>query len=134
MGGIVGRLFREFAVVLSTAILVSLVVSLITTPMMCSRLLRHRRPDEHGKIYRASEKVFTKLLDAYKRSLTVVLRHPMITLMTLLLTIVLNIFLFVIVPKGFFPVVTILVKGLCRKCRVICLFISVARATSPFLL
>jgi multidrug efflux pump subunit AcrB len=64
MGGIVGRLFREFAVVLSTAILVSLVVSLTATPMMCSRLLRHRRPDEHGKIYRASETVFTKLLGA----------------------------------------------------------------------
>jgi multidrug efflux pump len=103
MGGIVGRLFREFAVVLSTAILVSLVVSLTTTPMMCSRLLRHRRPDEHGKIYRASETVFTKLLGAYERSLTVVLRHPAITLTVLLLTIVLNIYLFVIVPKGFFP-------------------------------
>jgi multidrug efflux pump len=103
MGGIVGRLFREFAVVLSTAILVSLVVSLTTTPMMCSRLLRHRKPDEHGKLYHASEKVFTKLLGAYERSLTVVLRHPAITLMTLLLTIALNIYLFVIVPKGFFP-------------------------------
>jgi len=103
MGGIVGRLFREFAVVLSTAILVSLVVSLTTTPMMCSRLLRHRKPDEHGKLYRASEKVFTKLLGAYERSLTVVLRHPAITLMILLLTIALNIYLFVIVPKGFFP-------------------------------
>ena len=103
MGGIVGRLFREFAVVLSTAILVSLVVSLTTTPMMCSRLLRHRRPEEHGKIYRASEKVFSTLLHAYERSLTVVLRHPAITLVTLLLTIALNIYLFVIVPKGFFP-------------------------------
>ena len=103
MGGIVGRLFREFAVVLSTAILVSLVVSLTTTPMMCSRLLRHRRPDEHGKIYRASEKVFAALLHAYERSLTVVLRHPAITLVTLLLTIALNVYLFIIVPKGFFP-------------------------------
>ncbi len=103
MGGIVGRLFREFAVVLSTDILVSLVVSLTTTPMMCSRLLRHRRPDEHGKIYRFSEKVFAALLHAYERSLTVVLRHPAITLTTLLLTIALNIYLFVIVPKGFFP-------------------------------
>ncbi len=103
MGGIVGRLFREFAVVLSTAILVSLVVSLTTTPMMCSRLLRHRKPEEHGTIYRASEKVFTKLLGAYERSLTVVLRHPAITLIVLLLTIALNLYLFVIVPKGFFP-------------------------------
>ena len=103
MGGIVGRLFREFAVVLSTAILVSLVVSLTTTPMMCSRLLRHRRPEEHGKIYRASERFFSALLRAYERSLTVVLRHPAITLTTLLLTMGLNIYLFVIVPKGFFP-------------------------------
>jgi multidrug efflux pump len=83
--------------------LVSLVVSLTTTPMMCARLLRHRRPDEHGKIYRASEKVFSALLHAYERSLTVVLRHPAVTLTTLLLTIVLNFYLFVIVPKGFFP-------------------------------
>ena len=103
MGGIVGRLFREFAVVLSTAILVSLVVSLTTTPMMCSRLLRHRRPEEHGKIYRFSEKVFSALLHTYERSLTVVLRHPAITLVMLLLTIALNIYLFIIVPKGFFP-------------------------------
>jgi multidrug efflux pump len=103
MGGIVGRLFREFAVVLSTAILVSLVISLTTTPMMCARLLRHRKPEEHGKIYRASEKVFAMLLRAYERSLTVVLRHPAITLTTLLVTIALNIYLFVIVPKGFFP-------------------------------
>jgi len=103
MGGIVGRLFREFAVVLSTAILVSLVVSLTATPMMCSRLLRHRKPEEHGKIYRFSEKVFAAQLHAYERSLTVVLRHPAITLVTLLLTIALNIYLFVIVPKGFFP-------------------------------
>jgi multidrug efflux pump len=103
MSGYIGRLFREFAVVLSTAILVSLVVSLTTTPMMCSRLLRHRKPEEHGKIYRASEKVFAKLLGAYERSLTVVLRHPAVTLMILLLTMALNIYLFVIVPKGFFP-------------------------------
>jgi multidrug efflux pump len=103
MGGYIGRLFHEFAVVLSTAILVSLVVSLTTTPVMCSRLLRHRKPEEHGKIYRASEKVFSALLHAYERSLTVVLRHPAITLTTLLLTIVLNIYLFVIVPKGIFP-------------------------------
>src|SRR5208337_2885524 len=103
MGGIVGRLFREFAVVLSTAILVSLVVSLTTTPMMCSRLLRHRKPESHGKTYRVSERLFAKLLGVYERSLTVVLRHPAITLVILLLTIALNFYLFVIVPKGFFP-------------------------------
>jgi multidrug efflux pump len=103
MGGIVGRLFREFAVVLSTAILVSLVISLTTTPMMCSRLLRHRRPEDHGKIYRASEKLFTALLHLYERCLKVVLRHPAITLTVLFVTIAVNIFLFIIVPKGFFP-------------------------------
>jgi multidrug efflux pump len=103
MGGIVGRLFREFAVVLSTAILVSLVVSLTTTPMMCSRLLRHRQSEQHGKSYNFTEKLFSKLLGAYERSLTVVLRHPAITLVVLLLTICLNVYLFIIVPKGFFP-------------------------------
>jgi len=103
MGGIVGRLFREFAVVLSTAILVSLVVSLTTTPMMCARLLRHRKPEEHGKTFRASEKMFSWLLGAYERTLRIVLRHPAITLTVLLLTVAVNIFLFVVVPKGFFP-------------------------------
>jgi multidrug efflux pump len=103
MGGIVGRLFREFAVVLSTAIMVSLVVSLTTTPMMCSRLLRHRRPDEHGRLYHLSERWFAWLLGAYERSLRPVLRHPAITLAILILTIAVNILLFVTVPKGFFP-------------------------------
>ena len=103
MGGIVGRLFREFAVVLSTAILVSLVVSLSTTAMMCSRLLRYQKPEDHGWLYRVSEKGFAKVLGAYERCLQVVLRHPAITLMVLFLTIAVNIFLFVVVPKGFFP-------------------------------
>jgi len=103
MGGIVGRLFREFAVVLSTAILVSLVVSLSTTAMMCSRLLRYRKPEDHGWLYRVSEKGFAKILGAYEGCLQVVLRHPAITLMILFLTIAVNIFLFVVVPKGFFP-------------------------------
>jgi multidrug efflux pump len=103
MGGLVGRLFREFAVVLSTAILVSLVVSLTTTPMMCARLLRHRRSEEHGKAYRVSEKVFAWLLGAYERVLAVVLRHPAITLLILLFTIGVNVYLFTVVPKGFFP-------------------------------
>jgi multidrug efflux pump len=103
MGGIVGRVFREFAVVLSTAILVSLVVSLTTTPMMCSRLLRYRRSEEHGRAYRASEKVFSWLLGAYERALGIVLRHPAMTLLVLLITIGVNCYLFMIVPKGFFP-------------------------------
>ncbi len=103
MGGIVGRLFREFAVTLSVAILVSLVISLTTTPMMCSRLLKHIREDEHGKAYRASERVFQAVLGTYERSLGWVLEHSRLTLVVLGLTIVLNFYLFSIVPKGFFP-------------------------------
>ena len=103
MGGIVGRLFREFAVVLSTAILVSLGVSLTTTPMMCSRLLRYRKPAEHGRSYHWSEQCFTALLRGYERSLGAVLRHPVITVVVLLITVVANVFLFAVVPKGFFP-------------------------------
>ncbi len=101
MGGIVGRLFREFAVTLSVAILVSLVVSLTTTPMMCSRLLKHN--EEHGRLYRASERVFQWILSLYERSLTWVLRHPLPVLLVLLITIGVNVYLLVIVPKGFFP-------------------------------
>lgn len=103
MGGIVGRLFREFAVVLSTAILISLVISLTTTTMMCSRLLKHRRPEEHGKLYQVSERGFKAILNWYDRCLRVVLRHPAITMLVLLITVAVNIGLFVIVPKGFFP-------------------------------
>ena len=103
MGGIVGRLFREFAVTLSVAILVSLVVSLTATPMMCSRLLKQQKAGEHGRLYRASESVFVWVLSLYGRSLTRVLRHPLITLGVLLLTVALNVFLFIKVPKGFFP-------------------------------
>jgi multidrug efflux pump len=101
MGGIVGRLFREFAVTLSVAILVSLVVSLTTTPMMCSRLLKHN--EEHGRLYRASERVFQWILSLYERSLTWVLRHPAPMLLVLLITIGVNVYLLWIVPKGFFP-------------------------------
>ncbi len=103
MGGIVGRLFREFAVVLSVAILVSLGISLTTTPMMCSRLLKHQGDDEHGKVFRASERAFTWILGHYERSLGWVLEHSGLTLAVLFFTIVLNICLFWIVPKGFFP-------------------------------
>jgi multidrug efflux pump len=103
MGGIVGRLFREFAVTLSVAILVSLVVSLTTTPMMCSRLLQVERPEDHGRLYRASEHVFAWILRLYEHSLTFVLRHPAPTLLVLLITIGVNVYLLVIVPKGFFP-------------------------------
>ncbi|HWD92978.1 MAG TPA: multidrug efflux RND transporter permease subunit [Verrucomicrobiae bacterium] len=103
MGGIVGRLFREFAVVLSTAILVSLVISLTTTAMMCSRLLRPQHSAKHGKSYRTSERFFDSILGAYERSLRTVLRHPLITLIILITTIGVNVFLIFIVPRGFFP-------------------------------
>jgi multidrug efflux pump len=103
MGGIVGRLFREFAVVLSVAILVSLGISLTATPMMCSRLLRNLRDERHGMAYRASERAFAAILGAYERSLGWVLEHSRLTLLVLGLTIALNFYLFWIVPKGFFP-------------------------------
>jgi multidrug efflux pump len=103
MGGIVGRLFREFAVTLSVAILVSLLISLSTTPMMCSRLLRHERPEEHKRLYRASEKAFDRVLSFYERTLAWVLSHAALTLTVLLVTIAVNVYLLIIVPKGFFP-------------------------------
>jgi multidrug efflux pump len=103
MGGIVGRLFREFAVTLSVAILVSLAISLTTTPMMCSRLLKNPEEEKHGRVFQASEKVFTGMLGFYERTLKWVLQHSALTLFVLLVTIALNIFLFYIVPKGFFP-------------------------------
>ncbi|MGD1082121.1 MAG: efflux RND transporter permease subunit, partial [Candidatus Sulfotelmatobacter sp.] len=103
MGGIVGRLFREFAVTLSAAILVSLGISLTTTPMMCSRLLKNLRDEQHGKAYRVSERAFAALLGAYERSLGRVLEHSHLTLAVLGITIAFNFYLFWIVPKGFFP-------------------------------
>ena len=103
MGGIVGRLFREFAVTLSTAILVSMVISLTTTPMMCAYLLRNEREQKHGRIYMASEKVFDWVLSLYRGSLRWVLDNPTLTLVVLFLTIALNVVLIVKIPKGFFP-------------------------------
>ena len=103
MGGIVGRLFREFAVVLSVAILISLLVSLTTTPMMCARLLRPQRTREHGRLYRASERVFAAMLRGYEVTLRWALRHGPLVLVILAGTICLNVYLYVIVPKGFFP-------------------------------
>jgi multidrug efflux pump len=104
MGGIVGRLFREFAVTLSTAIVVSMIISLTTTPMMCAVLLRNERSQKHGRMYEASEKAFDSLLALYRRTLHWVLDHPLPTLLVLLLTIALNVYLIVKIPKGFFPV------------------------------
>jgi multidrug efflux pump len=102
IGGIIGRLFREFAVTLSVAILVSLAVSLTTTPMMCAILLG-RGPERHGRLYRLSERAFNAMLHAYERSLGWALRHPALIVVILLGTIVLNWQLFNIVPKGYFP-------------------------------
>jgi multidrug efflux pump len=103
MGGIVGRLFREFAVTLSTAIVVSMLVSLTTTPMMCAYLLRNEREQKHGRIYQANERAFDWVLSKYRRSLGWVLAHPLLTLTVLFLTIALNVLLVITIPKGFFP-------------------------------
>jgi multidrug efflux pump len=103
MGGIVGRLFREFAVTLSVAILVSLLVSLTTTPMMCSRLLKHTREEDRSWAFRLSERFFQWVLGTYERTLGWVLEHSTLTLVVLAITIGVNIYLFNIVPKGFFP-------------------------------
>ena len=103
MGGIVGRLFREFAVTLSTAILVSMIISLTTTPMMCAYLLRNEREEKHGRIYKASERFFDWVLSLYRGSLHWVLENPALTLAVLFLTIALNVVLIVKIPKGFFP-------------------------------
>jgi multidrug efflux pump len=104
MGDIVGRLFREFAITLSVTILVSAVVSLTLTPMMCSKLLRHKSDAEQGRFYHASERVFERIIAFYGRTLTVVLRYQTLTLLVAVGTLVLTIFLYIIVPKGFFPV------------------------------
>ncbi len=103
MGGMVGRLFREFAVTLSVAILVSLVVSLTTTPMMCALLLKPEQRRSHGLWYRMNERIFERMRGAYAMSLTWVLRHPRSMLAVTLATMGISIYLYVIVPKGFFP-------------------------------
>jgi multidrug efflux pump len=104
MGDIVGRLFREFAITLSVTILVSAVVSLTLTPMMCSRLLRHKPDSEQSRLYHASERAFENIIAFYGRTLQWVLKHQTATLVVAVGTLVLTIFLYIIVPKGFFPV------------------------------
>ncbi|MGA2657817.1 MAG: multidrug efflux RND transporter permease subunit [Verrucomicrobiota bacterium] len=104
MGDIVGRLFREFAVTLAVTILVSAVVSLTLTPMMCSRLLRHKPHAQQGWFYRCSETVLDRVISGYRRTLQWVLKHQTATLLVFVGTLALTIFLYVIVPKGFFPV------------------------------
>ena len=103
MGGIVGKLFREFAVTLSVAIAVSLLVSLTTTPMLCAQFLKSRDESRHGRIYRFSERIFQSAHGEYARALRWVLRHQVLMLCVTIGTFALNVYLYIIVPKGFFP-------------------------------
>ena len=103
MGGIVGRLFREFAMTISIAIIISLAVSLATTPMMCAVLLRGESGRHHGRLYQASERLFERMLNFYKRTLTSALRHPAAMMLILATVLGLNFYLYDIIPKGFFP-------------------------------
>ena len=104
MGDIVGRLFREFAVTLAVTILISAVVSLTLTPMMCARLLRHKPEAQQGWFYRASEHVLHRVIGVYGQTLQWVLKHQTATLLVAAGTLALTVWLYVIVPKGFFPV------------------------------
>jgi multidrug efflux pump len=103
MGGIVGRLFREFAITLSTAILVSMVISLTTTPMMCAHLLRNEHSRPHGRFYMITERMFDRVLSIYRYTLHWVLDNFVLTLTVLVLTIALNVVTVIMIPKGFFP-------------------------------
>ncbi|WP_437201469.1 multidrug efflux RND transporter permease subunit [Planctomicrobium sp. SH664] len=103
MGGIVGRLFREFAVTLSVAILISLVVSLTTTPMMCAYMLKSNHGRTRGWLYRSSEWVFDRILRMYEWSLAGALRHQWLTLLVAVATVMFTAYLYVVIPKGFFP-------------------------------
>jgi multidrug efflux pump len=104
MGDIVGRLFREFAVTLSVTILVSAAVSLTLTPMMCARLLRHKEDSEQTRFALAAERVFDRIVDFYRRTLEKVLEHQPLTLAVAVATLLVTVLLYVIIPKGFFPV------------------------------
>ena len=104
MGDVVGRLFREFAVTLAVTIVISAVVSLTLTPMMSARILRREPEEQQGRFYRASERVFERMIAFYGRTLKFVLRYQTITLLVALGTLVLTVFLYIIIPKGFFPV------------------------------
>jgi multidrug efflux pump len=103
MGGIVGRLFREFAITLSTAIIVSMVISLTTTPMMCAYLLRDERHKKHGRVYMATERFFDRILSWYRTSLHWALENPVLILVILFLTVALNVVIVWKIPTGFFP-------------------------------
>jgi HAE1 family hydrophobic/amphiphilic exporter-1 len=103
MGGIIGRLFREFAVTLAMTIFVSMVVSLTLTPMMASRFLRAHGETKHGKFYQWSERAFERMLHAYERGLDLAMRWKLTTLLIFFATLALSIYLFIVIPKGFFP-------------------------------
>ena len=103
MGDVAGRLFRQFAVTLAVAILLSAVVSLTLTPMMSARLLHRTAPEQQGRFYRASERVFERIVAFYGRTLQVVIRHERITILVAMATIALTAILYIVIPKGFFP-------------------------------
>jgi len=103
MSGVIGRLFREFAMTVGAAIVMSGLISLTVTPTMCARLIRHHRPDEHGRVYRVCERAFESMLRFYDRGLRAVLRHPAITLAATAATLATTIYGYTIMPKGFFP-------------------------------
>src|SRR5262249_50094453 len=103
MSGIIGRLFREFAVVLAMTIAVSAFVSLTLTPVMAARFLRPPSETRHGRLYQWSERGFEVLLHGYERGLDIVLRHRLVTLIVFFATMALSVWLFIIIPKGFFP-------------------------------
>ncbi len=104
MSDVVGRLFREFAVTLAVTIIISAVVSLTLTPMMCSRILRHDPESQQSRWYRASERAFDRMIEFYGRTLKVILRHQTATLLVAVATLVVTVFLYIVIPKGFFPV------------------------------
>jgi multidrug efflux pump len=103
MGDVVGRLFREFAVTLAVTIVLSAVVSLTLTPMMCSRILHHNPQEQQGRFYRASERAFKSMIAFYGRTLKFVLRYQTVTLLIAVATLILTVFLYIFIPKGFFP-------------------------------
>ena len=103
MSGVVGRLFHEFAITLSAAVLVSAIVSLTLTPMMCAKFLRHSRPEDESRFGRAAERAFARLLDGYASTLRVVLRHETLTLLIAIATLAATVWLYLIIPKGLLP-------------------------------
>src|SRR5438132_4390679 len=104
MGGVIGRLFREFAVTMTPAMVASALISLTLTPMMCAKLLRHKTEEQQGRFYRVSGKIFQKIIDFYGRTLTWVLRHQPTVLILAVATLLATIALYIVIPKGFFPV------------------------------